>query len=126
MAIDFQEWAAARGPKQIKKANSSAIAALTQAQPALETLTQSPQWDLFLSYIASAIDTWQKEHAKLSETLSKVALSIDEVLRVRHAMVVLSERINTAQYISQLPKDLITAGDKALALEARFEEQQAA
>ena len=126
MAIDFQEWAAARGPKQIKKANSSAIAALTQAQPALELLTDSPQWDLFLSYIASAIETWKKDHAKLSEALSKSILGIDEVLRVRHAMVVLSERINTAQYISQLPKDLISAGDKALALEARFEEQQAA
>lgn len=119
--IDYQDWAESQPAKGPRKGNSSAIAALTQAQPAMETLTQSPQWDLFLSYIASAIETWEADVARLAGVMTK-PLGIDDMLRVRHTMVRLSERVATARYISQLPKDLIDAGDEALSLNRRFDD----
>lgn len=123
--IDYKEWADKKGPK-LKSGNNSAIAALTQAQPALEALTQQPYWDLFLSYIASAIETWEKERAQLTEALAVYPLGVDDLLRMRHRLVLLSTRIDTARRISQLPKDLIAAGDKALSLEVRLEDKKGA
>ena len=109
--LDRSEWLD-RKPKH--KVDGAAVRQLIQAVPKMENLTNSEEWDKFLSYIKVEIDAAeQAASALIEEMLLPSQWDATELVRIKAAVLVLRDRASILNAASAMPKKIIEAGKRA-------------
>lgn len=99
------------------------INAMVQSQPALEKLTGEPTWNLYLSYLQTAIEGAQAQFSRLAVSLTQ-PLAVGQAEAIRTEMVRIQGQIQAWEAAASLPKDLIKAGEQAAQLLDRLPETE--
>jgi hypothetical protein len=108
--IDRQEWK----DRTKKERPVASVHALLQAVPKMETLTNSEEWDKFLSYIKAEVEQSEKQEKTFIEQLLNPSVwDSAELVRIKAAILTVRSRINSLTAASEVPKNIIERGKAA-------------
>jgi glucan phosphorylase len=110
--IDRKDWENLQGRNN--KRISPTVYKIAQSAPKMEILTNSNEWDEFLSYVQPHIEQAKAGMEDLIKRLLVPELwNTEEMTRIKGAILVLEDRISTLTTMVEIPRKIIEQGKKA-------------
>jgi len=110
---DRADWEALKKAKQ--KGKPEPIQTVTQilrAAPPMEILTNSEEWDKFLSYLQPLVERSEQESAYLKDKLTDpTIIKHEELVFLKLAYTRQTERTEVLKLVMSLPKEIIKLGE---------------
>ena len=105
------------GPDREPRIDHRHLRALRQAAVAAESLTGDESWDIFLSYLQSAVNETGKQLATLQNRLmAPTTVNHEEILTLKIGIAECQARISAWSAAIKLPNDIKEKGRNAKAL----------
>lgn len=94
-------------PTQVKE--------ILRAQPSMETLTRSSEWDFFLSCCQFLLETAERSKMSVDRQLcDEPVFDHDSLIKLKAQSLCMGERIFTITQLMGLPKQIMEDGEKVL------------
>lgn len=120
--IDREQWALSLKQRTPRVQGLHQIA---RAAPPMEVLTQSEEWNTYVSYLQAQLEKAENEILLFTEKLLSPGLwDHTEMVRIKAAILTLQERATTLKASIEIPKHIIDSGkrvDELLALDSENE-----
>ena len=119
MSFTREEYADLLEKKQKNKMNGErpTLEYLVQAQVKMELLTGNQHWDIFLSYLQSALEGLKITEDQYRDKLCSSSLvDSNEIMLTKMGLAETKGQITLLEGIIALPKDIIESGEKAKAV----------
>ena len=114
MTIDLDDWKKSRRSAEVPRIDRDDIKRIQQAAVSAERLTGNPDWDIYQSYIQSALERLEKDKTDLADGILTPNCVDHTQLMIRKAMYAkVIGQIELLQQIIDLPKRIIEMGGKA-------------
>ncbi len=124
MLPDRDEFKKLQENRKAQKANGAnrEMKMIRQAAVRAEFLTGHPHWDIFLSYLQSALDGFEEQMKSIQDVLIRPDnVDHNSILQAKMALAECKGRVDILNEIMMLPKDLIEMGGKAKSILERME-----
>jgi hypothetical protein len=119
MSYTREEWLGLNEKNRKKSLNGERphMEYLVQAQVKMSYLTGVQEWDIFLSYLQSALDTLKLIQAEKRNALCSPSLvDTNSIMEVKLDLAEVTGQINLLEGVLALPKDIMESGERAKAL----------
>jgi hypothetical protein len=123
--FDRQEFDKLMGENTIKRLEKQRdhLEYQKQAEVSATLLTGDQNWDVFLQFLQSAVDTTKAQKTSLEERyLDPGLVNPDEIMKDKILIMLCAERIKAWETVIALPVDIMSQGEKARSLLARLGE----
>ena len=99
---------------------------LRQASVSAESLTGNPHWDIFLQYLAAAIEDTEGQKKGFSDALADPSVvDTNDIMKAKLSLAECNGRIDAWKFVLSLPKDIIGMGTQAKELLGRMPKEDA-
>ena len=123
--ISLDEYRKRKEETSLPDVDMRTLERLEQTAVKAKQLTGNPGWDMYLTYLQTAVDGYKKEKTSAVEKLiSPAIVNQDEIMAAKSIVQTCSATIAALEAAMSLPVDLIKIGEKAKSISSRINRKE--